>query len=256
MGNPLIPNPGMSTGAIFMLVFSALVLVASLILKRRKEKRSQIRQLPAFQNLRKQIERAAESNRPIHITLGSGRLSSQDTITSLAALQIVESLADWIISYNVSPIITVGDPTLLPLVQDVLRRAYERHHVPELYAPRRVRFIAPTPMAYAAGTANVVATEDLIASVSTGTFGPEVSLIADAAAQRDLPQSAAADAPHAIGALYPATEYLAVGEELYTAGAQITGEQPYVAGLLAQDISRIALVLVILVTTVMAFLGI
>jgi len=246
----------MHVGAVLMLVFSALVLAASLILRRQKESRPRLRRLSAFQDLRTQVERAAESNRPIHVTLGSGGLNDEDAVTSLAGLQVVESLADMATFYSVSLIVTVGDPTLLPLAQDVLRRAYERHHIPELYDPSQVRFVAPTPIAYAAGAANLIATEDLIASVAAGNFGTEVSLIADASAGRDFVQSAAVDTPRAVGALYPATERLAIGEELYTAGARITGSQRYLSSLVAQDILRVSLVLAILAAAAMAFVGI
>jgi hypothetical protein len=146
----------------------------------------------------------------------------------------------------------VGDPTLLPLAQDILRRAYERNGRKELYNPDRVRFVAPSPVAYAAGAAHVVATERVTANTMIGAFGSEVSLIADAGARRDLRQLGAAADPRAIGALYPATDRLAVGEELYAAGAQMTGERRYLVSLITQDILRVILALVILGV---AFLG-
>jgi hypothetical protein len=80
-------------------------------------------------------------------------------------------------------------------------------------------------------------------------------LITDAGARRDLPQLAAAAAPHALGALYPAIDRLAVGEELYAAGAQMTGERRYLVSLVAQDILRVILVLVILGAAGLALLS-
>ncbi len=88
-----------------------------------------------------------------------------------------------------------------------------------------------------------------------GAFGAEVSLIADASARRDLSQSAAVAAPLAIGALYPATGHMAVGEELYAAGAQMSRERRYVLGLVAHDILRVIIVLAILVMAGLALFG-
>jgi hypothetical protein len=144
---------------------------------------------------------------------------------------------------------------LLPLAQDILRRAYERSGRGGLYDPGSVRFVAPSSVAYAAGAANVLATENVTASMVAGAFGAEVSLIADAGARRNLPQLAAAADPSAIGALYPATDRLAVGEELYAAGAQMTGERRYLVSLVAQDILRVILVLAILGSVVLTFLN-
>lgn len=246
---------GSGLGAPILLALSALVLAALLILRGRKGPRPKVRPLPAFRGLRDEVERAAESGKPLHIALGSGGLSGEDAVTSLAGLQMVEALADAAISYDVPPIITVGHPTLLPLAQDALRRAYDRQELTELYNPAQVRFVAPSPVAYAAGAAHIVAAEGVTANVTVGDFGSEVALITDAGARRDLLQFAAAAAPQALGALYPATDRLAVGEELFAIGALLTGKRRYLASLVAQDILRVILVLIIVVMAVLAFLG-
>ena len=245
----------MNVGAVLLLALSGLILVALLVLRGRSGPRPEMRSLPAFRDLSAQVGHAAESGGTIHIALGNGGLNGEDAATSLAGLQIVAALAESAVSYRTPPVITVGDPTLLPLAQDVLRRAYERHGLAELYDPGRVRFIAPSPVAYAAGAAHVVASEPCLASVMGGAFGPEVSLITDAGARCDLPQLAAAADPRALGALYPATDRLAIGEELYAAGAQLTGERRYLVGLVAEDVLRLLLVLAILGAAGLAFLS-
>lgn len=218
-------------------------------MKGRGKKRSPIakmRSLPAFQDLRSEIGYAAESGGTVHIALGSGGLVGENAVTSLAGLEMIEELADTAVLYNSPPIITVGDPTLLPLAQDILYRAYERHGLVKRYNPSQVRFVAPPSTAYAAGAANTVATENVTTNVMIGAFGSEVSLIADAGARRGLPQLAAAAAPDAIGALYPASDRLAIGEELYTAGAQMTGKKRYMISLKAQNVLRLILIGLIL----------
>lgn len=245
----------MDVGAVLLLALSGLVFLVLLILRGRKGPAPQTRALPAFQDLWGETGYAAESGGAIHIALGSGGLNGEDAATSLAGLQVVQALADATAAYNAPPIVTVGDPTLLPVAQDILRRAYERNGIAELYDPGRVRFVAPSPVAYAAGAAHVVATENITSSTMYGAFGAEVSLITDAGARRELPQLAAAAAPHALGALYPALDRLAVGEELYAAGAQMTGERRYLVSLVAQDVLRVILVLVILGAAGLALLS-
>ena len=222
---------------------------------KRRDSLPDVRPLPAFQDLQDEVKRAAESGKTIHIALGSGGLNGEDAVTSLAGIQVVEALADDAVAYDAAPIITVGDPTLLPLAQDALRRVYERRGLADLYDSNQVRFIAPSPVAYAAGAANVLATEDVTANAMAGAFGAEVSLITDAGARLDLSQLAAAAASDAIGVLYPATGRLAIGEELYAAGAQMTRERRYAVSLVAQDILRILLVLLISGMAVLTFLS-
>jgi hypothetical protein len=221
----------------------------------RGSSRVKIRPLASFQDLRSETGRAAEGGGTIHIAIGNGGLIGEDTVTSLAALEVVEELADTAVLYNAPPIITVGDPTLLPLAQDILRRAYERHDLVKRYDPDQVRFVAPSPVAYAAGAANIVMSEDVMSNAMIGAFGPEVSLITDAGARRDLPQLAAAAASDALGALYPVTDRLAVGEELYAAGAQMTETKRYTISLQAQDILRLVLAGFIIMTAALALLA-
>ena len=241
--------------AIFLLFLSLLVLVGMLVLRGRRGPAPAVRPLAAFQDLEAETGYAAESGGAVHVALGSGEIYGEDALASLAALQVVGSLAELGISYSAPPLVTVGDPTLLPLAQDALRRAYERSGASEMYDPNCVRFVAPTPVAYAAAAAHVVALGGVTASIMAGSFGPEVSLIADAGARRDISQLGAVAAAGAAGALYPATERLAVGEELYAAGAQMTEQRRYSISLAVQDILRVVVALAIFGSAVMALLG-
>lgn len=244
-----------SLAAILLLLLALLLLVGLLAIRWPRTRRLKGRPLPVYGELRAQIGRAAEESGVLHIALGSGGLESERAITSLASLQVVEAVVDATVSYGVPPFITVGDPTLLPLAQDALRRAYTRRGLAELYDPGRVRFIASSPVAYAAGAAHLVAAEGVTANVIVGAQGPEVSLIADSGTRRGLPQMAAADSLGALAALYPVTDRLAEGEELYAAGAHLTGERRFLAGVLTQDILRVLLVLAILVVGLLALIG-
>jgi hypothetical protein len=85
-----------------------------------------------------------------------------------------------------------------------------------------------------------------------GAFGPEVSLITDAGARRDLSQLAAATTPDSLGPLYSITDRLAVGEELFAAGAQIDADRRYLASLTVHDILRAIVVLAIIGSALMA----
>ncbi|MGD2104743.1 MAG: hypothetical protein PVJ55_06490 [Anaerolineae bacterium] len=242
--------------AVLSLVLSAVVLAGLTILQRRREMPVHIREIAAFRDLRDELGRAAESGKPLHIALGSGAVGTVDTISSLAGLQALEGLVDAAVSYDAAPVITVGDPTLVPLAQDVLRRAYERREVPKLYRPSQVRLVAPSSLTYGAGALPVGAPEDVTASVMMGSFGAEASFIAEASNRRGAPNIAAVDAAPGIGALYVATDRLAVGEELYAVGAQLTKQEKLVNSLIAEDILRGLLALAIVGAAILALVGI
>ncbi|HDQ70642.1 MAG TPA: hypothetical protein ENN19_00925 [Chloroflexi bacterium] len=242
-------------GAILLLSLVTLIGVY-LILRLRKKTQTAVRPISAFQDLKVQASYAAESGGGIHVALGNGSLYGEDAITSIAALQVLEALSDEAVAYNAPPIITVGDPTLLPIAQDILRRAYERKGQLEFYNAGQVRFVAPSPVGYAAGAGDVASGETVTATMMIGAFAQEVSLIADSSVRYNTPALAAVTTPTAISALYPAIEKLAQGEELYAAGAQLTGEDRYMAGLITQDVLRFILVLTILALSIATYWGI
>jgi len=244
-----------TTWGLLFLVISAAVLIGVMILHRRRPSVDSIRDIPPIRALAPQLKRAAESGEPLHIALGSGELGGTDTASSVAAVQLLEGLVDAAVSYDVPPIVTVGDPTLVPLAQDALRRAYERSQVPEFYDPAQVRFVAPSSLVYGAGAIPVGSPEKVTANVVVGTFGGEASLLVDFGDQKGTPQTAIVDAVQGIGALYPSTERMAFGEELYAAGAQLTDDKRFATSLIAQDILRGLLVLMIVLGAVVALIG-
>ena len=103
----------MNIGAILLLSLSILVLLTLIILRGRKGPRPNIRPLAAFQDLKTETGYAAESGGAIHIALGNGAVYGEDTVTSLAGLQVLEALANTAVSYGAPPIINVGSPTVM-----------------------------------------------------------------------------------------------------------------------------------------------
>jgi hypothetical protein len=213
-----------------------------------------MRRLPAFADLRRIVGEVAEKGGTIHFALGSGGLGGEDAIVSLAGFQLLQALAAELVSYDTPPLVTVGDPTLLPLAQDTIRLAYERRGLSDLYDPSRIRFVASSPIAYAAGVAHTLRSEGVTSSVIIGAFGTEAALIADAASRGGVSQVAAVAAPEAVAALYPATEKMAIGEEVFASGAQTSGLHRYVASLDVQDILRLVVIAAILISGFLALL--
>ena len=238
-----------------LLVTSALLLVVLLIVWRKRRRIAPERPLGAFGGLRDQVARAAETGSPVHIALGTGGMDAGDAMVSLGGLRIAAALADVVVSYGASLTVSVGEPTLLPLAQDALRRAYERQGISGRYDPAQVRFVAPSRSAFAAGTGYTAKSDGTTVVVIAGSYGAEITLISDAVARRSVPQFVAVTSTAAIGAMYPATDRLAPGEALFAAAAQQSGDAQWFAGLLAQDMLRVLVVAAILVAALWALLG-
>lgn len=208
--------------------------------------RPHVRTLPVFGRLPRELGYSAESGMPLHFGIGLGRLGSERTLASLAAMETLDSLAAAAAAYGTPPIVTVGDPTLLPVAEDTLRWAYKRRGTPERYNPTIVRYLADQPVVYAAAAADIVRHENVYGNVLIGSFDEEASLVAHAGETNGLPQLAATDRPQGLSALYPAVGHLAIGEEMFAGLSQLTRLPHHLVSLPIQDILRFLAIVMIL----------
>ncbi len=229
----------------WLLIVIAILPLLWTVIRARRGRTPSLRSLPAFDELPAQLGHSAESGAPLLFTLGLGAVGGDRTLTSIAALETMDELADAAVAYGTPPVVAVGDPTLLPLAEDVFRRAWTQRGTPERYDPSTVRFIGVQPAVYAAGVADILGHERIHGHVLIGSLDEEAALTTHAAEGRGIPQSVAADRLSALGALYPADAHLAVGEELYAGPARVAGLPRYLGSLRAQDVLRLLIVALI-----------
>ena len=88
--------------------------------------RPRFRAISAFTALRGQMGRAIESGRDLHVSVGTGGISGEDTATTLAGVAIVEYLAEEAGVSGIAPLTTTSDPTTWLLAEEALRQPYAR----------------------------------------------------------------------------------------------------------------------------------
>ncbi len=210
----------------------------------------QLRSLPAAREVADTVARAAESGRPLHVSVGVRGVGGGVTAETWAGLTLLAELADEAAACDAPLIITVADATVLPLAQDILRRAYDRHGHPEGYDPTRVRFVAPEPLAYAAGVAGLLKREPLAGSVMVGSFGDEYLLMGETGARGGVPQVVGATDARTLSLVYATADETFVGEEMFAAGAYTRRLAIQIASLLTQDVARWVVIVAIVLLTI------
>jgi hypothetical protein len=236
-----------------ILIFLVILLLTLLVSQRRRP--PALRSLAAFDALPSQIGRAAESGQMLHLSLGTGGAGGSDTVSSLAGLSALAYLAEQGVATDTPPLVTVSDPTLLPLAQNVLRQAYAHRGRSHDFRWTQVRLVSPSPMAYALGTMDILTHEPILANVMLGAFGPEVGLISRAAVEANLAQISGSDDPQALAILYASTDRVVVGEELYATSAYLNRTKAKLVSLAAQDVVRIFLILFVIIVAFLRLLG-
>jgi hypothetical protein len=220
----------------------------------RAGKAGKLRSLPGLEQLSAAVGRSAETGQPLHVSVGVAGVGGPLTAQTWAGLTMLGHLADEAAACDTPLIVTVADPTVLPIAQDILRRAYTRYGNAEGYDPTQVRLIAPNAMAYAAGVAGLLEREPLTASMMVGSFGDEYLLMGETGARRGVYQVVGAADPQTLPLVYASADETLVGEEMFAGGAYTTQLPIQIASLLTEDVARWLVVLAIVLIAVLKIL--
>lgn len=225
----------------------------------RSSARPRLRAIPAYESLKKLVSRAAETGQAVHVSIGTAGVNGARTADTLAGLYTLEFLADRAANSDIPPLVTLTDPTTVPAALDQLRRAYARQGYPDEYRLDQARFIAPpvngSAVPYVAGVMDILDHEPVTANVMLGSFGQEFLLMAEPGAQRGAFQVGGASEPSVLPLVYLTMAQPILGEEIYAAGAYLLERAPHSTSLVAQDVFRIALVILVLVVVLVRTLG-
>ncbi|RMG91761.1 MAG: hypothetical protein D6706_17880 [Chloroflexi bacterium] len=215
-----------------------------------------LRPLPAYTRLQSQIGRAVESGRPVHISLGQGGLTTDTNPVSVSGLHIMDYLAENGCANNAPPITTVGEPTLLPVADDRLRRAYKLAKQSLAFGSGRTQFVAhdTDKFAFAGGVAATLHQENAISNVLVGHLGPELAIISETAVRNGLEQIIGTDDPTGLAVATAVTDHTLIGEELLAAAAYLQGKPAQLASLQTQDILRLIFSTIILGWAILQFI--
>lgn len=237
---------------------------------------AKLRVIPGYDALKGLLAQAAEAGQPVHLSLGITGIGDQHTADTTAGLLILDYIAERAAISASPPIVTLANPTALPVVQDLLRRAYRRHGYPEEFDPARARFIAPDPnlytgtspnpavyapgqidgFPYAAGTMRLLARQPLIANVMVGFFGDEFLLLGETGAQHHLNQLGGTSNVGALPFFHATVTDPLIGEEIFAGGAYLSNKPAHVSSLVAQDVMRWLLVTGMIAGIVLRTMGV
>lgn len=240
-----IPSETIMAAALVLAVLLALLL-GWFLLRIRRGRRYALRPIGAFDALRGLLGLAAEEGRIVHLTLGTGGIGGDQTAVTAAGLTVLRHLAEQGASLGTNPVVTVADPTALIVAQDVLYHAHHQGGDRRNYHPTDVQLIAPYPTAYAAGVQDRIDDERVAANVMVGHLDETYLLMGETGAQRGVIQVVGSDYVNAHPFMVATSNHVLLGEEIFAAGAYLTGRPEHVASLRVQDVLRVVMVLAIL----------
>jgi hypothetical protein len=238
--------------AVLLLLLPALFYLTSRV---KAGKTSALRSIEALDELPVSVGQSAETGKPLHVSVGIAGVGGTSSSETWAGLTVLSELADEAAACDTPLVVTVADPTVLPMAQSIVQRAYQRHGNPQGYDPTQVRFIAPEPMAYGAGVMGILERESMTGSTMVGAFGDEYLFMGETGARKGLKQIAGTHDPRTLSLMSASADETLVGEEMYAGGAYSTKLPIQIASLLTEDWARWVIVGAIIVMAVFKLLS-
>ena len=215
-----------------------------------------LRSLPAFDELRRAIERSVESGQRVHLSLGTGTLIGSESGPALAGLTALAQAAEVTLEADRPLVASSGDGSVMAASQDALRGALGRMGASDRFRWTSARMLGPTPFSYVATLPAVLDSERVAVHVLLGHFGNEGALAADMGARQHSFVLAGTDSVPTQALFYATADHPLIGEETFAAGAYLGAGGMQRASLRVQDLLRLILIILIVAGTVLRTLGV
>jgi hypothetical protein len=202
-----------------------------------------LRAIPAFDRLCRSLGRAVETGSAVHVTPGRGGVAASSAADSLAGVEVLEAVSSRLAPIGQSPIVSIGDATLLPVARAAVQRPFRATAGRPV---EDVRWLTSLPAAYAAGVMGTLGSARVGVNVMVGAFGDEYLLLGEAGVRQGVEQFGGAADPSVLPFVVATADEPLLGEDIYAAGAYLGGKPWHLGSLWAQDLVRWLIVLVIL----------
>ncbi len=212
---------------------------------RRRQTAFPMRVIPAYESLSLLVGAAIEAGRPMHVSFGSAGLGGSNTTLTLASAELFYQVTNRNLSG--STVLTVSDPSALPLGYGTLRHAYASRRERQRLSSVRWYPSGERSLAFAAALTGVLGDERVSGNVLVGSFGPELALVLEAAARRRQISVAGSIDLAGQAVAYGMADQALIGEELFVAGAYLGGGAAQRSSIVTLDLLRWLLILAMLI---------
>ncbi|MHB0858502.1 MAG: DUF6754 domain-containing protein [Anaerolineae bacterium] len=213
-----------------------------------------LRPIRAFDKVSRLVGRASESGHPLHASIGVGGIGGESTPEALMGVTVFDWVSRHAAAAGQSVLGTMGDATILGSAQGILQQARQEAGAPDGFQAQEIQFYGPNALAYAAGAVEAASQQERAANVLFGRFGPEALWLAEGSGGDRLPQAGGTTDALAAALMTVSFEDVAIGEELYAAGAYLH-RPSHLGSLATQDILRIVTILAVIAGVVITSLG-
>jgi hypothetical protein len=231
-------------GAVLYMIFMA-----------RRGVKLEVRRIPGIDVIDEAIGRATEMGKPVHITNGLATLYSAASPQTIAGLSVLSYSAKQCAKNGTPLITTIYVPETIPLIMEIYREASVMAGAPEWFNEYNIRYMSSERFSYATGVQGVLQREKPAASLLMGNFMAEALVFAESGYLAGAIQVAGTAATSQIPFFVAVCDYTLLGDELYAAGAYLSGDSTQIASIAGQDIGKYWAIVLLLVGLILSAIG-
>ncbi|MDP2857977.1 MAG: hypothetical protein Q8P50_08375 [Bacillota bacterium] len=229
---------------LFFMAFTVVSLYAMRTVKRTG--RVPLRRLPGLDAIDEAIGRVTEMGQPAAFVFGTGVLEGQQ----LAAFELLRYTAEQTAKYDARLIVCNPLPELQPIAEEIVQSSYRTAGKADNYRPEDVRYIASA--ALRAAVLGIFQRERVAANFMFGNYYHEAIIFAEAGNAVGAIQIAGTANLHQLPFFVASCDYTLIGEEIFAAGAYLSGNSTQLGFLIGQEVGKATAVVLIVLGTILA----
>lgn len=236
---------------IITLAFAITVLSGTITSRRRRL--PTLRPIAGYEAMPRAVDESIESDRRLHLSLGSAAVGQTSTLTAIAANSVIYALAERQAFMDKTPLVTMSDPVTLAITRDTLRKAYIARENIEAFRTRSAVWLpqGQYSVAFGAGAAVLSKNMDTSANILIGQFGPELAFLGEASTRARQNFIAASTTLEGQAIAFAQSDAPLIGEEIFVGGAYLEPESAtFAGGVIALDVLRWAVIIGIIIAAV------
>jgi hypothetical protein len=209
-----------------------------------------IRKIPGLDAIDEAIGRAVEMGKPVYYLAGRHDINEINTI---AAVTILAQVAKKCALLGAQLKVPHTYALVYAVSQEITKQAYTEAGRPDAYRDDINFFVTEDQFGYTAAVDGMFVRERPAAIIYMGYYYAEALILAETGASIGAIQVAGTDADHQLPFFVTACDYTLIGEELYAAGAYLSGDPNQVGTLRGQDVGKLFVMAGVAGGTVVSF---
>lgn len=239
-------NQGVTVQLLVLATFIATFYISANIYRKTGE--FSARKFEGLAKMEEAIGRATEMGKPVHWSYGMGAFDAQ----YLAAFVLLEYAAGLCAKYDTRLIVSIALPEVVPMTEEVVRKAYIEQGKVESMQPEDVRFWGGSHNPAMIGT---ISREQVAGNFMIGSLFHESILSIEAAARYNAIQVMGTSNTHQLPFIAAGCDAIFIGAEMFAAAAQLDATPVRVGSVRAPDLITSVFVVLMVVGALMVTMG-